>query len=171
VFCLPKDGDDITESDLEYNTLDLTQMSEVISLLTSAIASNICDTQSKQFAEHLMGVTLRHLNKVVQGIVAKQQEVTTRGMSTEQFLADTRHVLSIMTGHIIELRSFLPRARGSVSTPVSLSEVQNPWMSEEQQRLLAIWQELDQKVMMPVHFSQFSSIFLFIVRRHRWKAS
>ncbi|ELT89138.1 hypothetical protein CAPTEDRAFT_221770 [Capitella teleta] len=145
IFSLPKDVSlhALTENDIAYHALDLEQMSEVINLLTSSIGHHINDTQSKQFAEHLLVITLNHLNIVVKGIVSKQKTVESIGMASVQFQKDTTQILSVMTEYIIKLRTFLSRGPSS-QTPSSAVPL-NSWMSEAQERLLAVWGSLDQK--------------------------
>ena len=155
----------ISPADLHYNQLDLDQLAEVMTLLTSAIKDRIHDSQSKHFAEQLLNITLDHLHKVMKGVVAKLRHVKLKGLSTEHFEAETDRVLTTLTDYIMELRAYIThmppskvqvaqghskdtRARGQSQSRVMKmgSQKQDPLFTEEQSKMIDTWRTLEEKV-------------------------
>lgn len=135
----------LTHADLTYSDLDIEQMTEVIPLLIAAIEDHLKDSQSKQFGERLLSITLDHLNKVVRGIVAKSNQAKLSQMSNEAFEMDTTRVLGIVTDYITKLRTFLHAEVQSPRPQPSEILITDQTYTEEQDQLVKTWNTLDRK--------------------------
>ena len=57
--------------------LDLEQVEPAVQLLSTTIADNVTDHQSKQFAEQLLHITIDYLHVVVRNVTLIRQQVGT----------------------------------------------------------------------------------------------
>ncbi|XP_029430632.1 spatacsin-like isoform X2 [Rhinatrema bivittatum] len=115
LFSLP--ASDATELSQRYLT-NVEELRAALDLLCRAIRESNLETQSKQFSEQLLNLTLSFLNKQIQQLCS----------CTDEFDENLQVCVDILSSYIIELRTFMKRLTQKKWCIESVGEV--PWTEQ-----------------------------------------
>nr|XP_005999754.1 PREDICTED: spatacsin isoform X1 [Latimeria chalumnae] len=121
-------SDQVVSLPSQLHLKNVLELRPALDLLCCAIRENHSETQSKQFSEQLLILTIQFLNKQVRGILVHRHELD----------EDLQKCVNILTEYITELRTFMKKFPRTQATEIDMPIGPDEGVPETQQ--YQIWE-------------------------------